>query len=248
MSKKVICSWASMGRENYSAGQLKLIKSCVDSGWDGSYVIQSLDGYCDEYMGVKIQIGSYPSNKKYGTQNNHAEIPYGFKVALIQHCIELGYEQIIWADSSIRMLKNPQPLLDYAKEHGVCAWDNLGHPLRFWLTDVAQEHLFISDKELETMKQIMCCCVIFDVTNKKGLNVFNHWLEISRDGVTFQNGYGSTREGFRETRHDQAALSGILFKHNVPLKEYGDGFCYHPHEITKEFGDNEIYLINKGME
>src|ERR1700721_228181 len=114
MSKKVIVSFSSHGRENYCAAQLKLIKSCKEAGWDGDYLMRSYDGYVDNYLGVDIKLGSYPVTKKYGLCNNHSEVPWGFKPNLIHEAIEAGYEQIIWCDSSIRMVKDIQPLLDIA--------------------------------------------------------------------------------------------------------------------------------------
>lgn len=80
---KCIVSFSSMGRENYNQAQLRLIKSIKWSGWDGGVVMQSYDGYVDEYKGVKIELGSYPKSEKYNLQNNNSEIPYGFKPEIV---------------------------------------------------------------------------------------------------------------------------------------------------------------------
>lgn len=247
MSEKVIVSFASKGREDYNASQLRLIKSCISSGWDGSYLIRSYDGYCDNYLGVDIKLGSYPITKKYGLCNNHAEVPWGFKPNIIQEAIESGYKQIVWCDSTIRMIKDIAPLLELAKERGVVAFDNLGHELKNWISDVALEHLHITEKELieNNIKQIMACCIIFDVSTMKGASIFEEWMELSRDGVSFQNGYISNRQGFVASRHDQACLSGILWKYKVPLEPYGK-LVYPPHDKSGEYG-NDIYFINKGV-
>ncbi len=244
-SKKCIVSWSSQGRENYPAAQLKLIKSCVNAGWDGDYIMQSLDGYCDHYMGVPIEIGRYPQSKEYPLNNNHAEIPYGFKPTLIQEAYEKGYEQIIWCDSTIRMAKNPSPLLEMAANSGVVAFDNLGHPLKNWISDVCLKSLAITEQELEGIKQIMACVIIFDLSNSKGLSIFKEWISKAHDGQSFQNGYGSKRQGFVAHRHDQASLSGILWKNNVELLPYGK-LVYPPHDKTGEYG-NDFYFINKGV-
>jgi len=91
----------------------------------------------------------------------------------------------------------------------------------------------------------MACVVIFDITNEVGHRCFEKWLEASRDGVSFQNGYVSERKGFIHTRHDQSALSAILAVEGVDILPYG-GLCYPPHDKTKEHGEN-IYFINKGL-
>lgn len=243
--KKVVVSWASMGRENYPAAQLRLIKSCVNAGWDGDYIMQSLDGYCDNYMGVPIELGRYPQSIKYPLHNNHAEIPYGFKPTLIQEAYEKGYEQIVWCDSTIRMAKNINPLLEIASERGVVAFDNLGHPLKNWISDIALQMLDITEEQLQDIKQIMACVIIFDLSNPVGMKIFTEWMTRAHDGFSFQNGYGSTRKGFVAPRHDQACLSGILWKHNIELLPYGK-LVYPPHDKTLEYGD-DFYFINKGI-
>jgi hypothetical protein len=245
-SKKIIVSFSSTGRENYPKAQLGLIKSCVNAKWDGDYLIRSLDGYCDNYLGVDILLGSYPVTERFGVCNNHAEIPWGFKPDLILEAIEKGYDKIIWCDSTIRMKKNPYELLEYAKYHGVCAFDNLGHPLKNWISDVALEHLHITEEELQAnnIPQIMACCIVFDVSNEIGRKVFIDWSLLSKDGACFQN-YPSKREGFVVHRHDQAVLSGLLWKYKIPLLPYGK-LVYPPHDSNFEYGD-DIYFVNKGV-
>ena len=245
MSKKCIVCWSSLGRENYPSAQLKLIRSCINTGWDGDYIMQTLDGYVDEYLGVKIEQGAYPKSERWQLANNNSEIPYAFKPELIQVARERGYEQVIWCDSSIRLFSDPTPLLELAKEKGVVAFDNLGHPFRNYVSDVCLKMLHIPYEELDKVPQIMACVVIFDFTNEKAVRVFDKWIATSRDGVSFQNGYGSTRPEFVAHRHDQVVLSGLMYKEGIELLPYG-GLCYHPNEITKQYGE-PIYFVNKGM-
>lgn len=247
MSNKCVVSFASHGRENYCKFLLGLIRSCNAADWrrnGGDYCIRTLDGYVDEYLGVPIINGSFPVTRRYGQCYNQAEAPYQFKVYAILEAMERGFDVVVWCDSSIRMVKDIQPLLDIAKERGVCAFDNLGHPLINWISDIALQQLGIMEWQLrdEQIKQIMACCIIFDFSNPIGVKVFEEWLAASRDGVSFQNGYGSTRPEFKGTRHDQACLSGILWKNKVELMSYGK-LVYQPHNESKEFGD-DFYFVN----
>jgi hypothetical protein len=92
----------------------------------------------------------------------------------------------------------------------------------------------------------MACCFIIDITNLKGRVIFEEWMKLARDGVTFQNGYISKREGFVGSRHDQAALSALLWKFKVELEPYGK-LVYPPHDKPPfEYG-RDIYFVNKGM-
>lgn len=241
---KCIVSFASTGRENYPKGQLRLIKSINESGWDGGLIMKCLDGYVDEYLGRKIELGSYPKSEKYSRDVNHESVPYGFKVDLIQEARERGYEQIIWCDSTILIDKYPNDTLAHAAEHGVAAFHNLGHDLYKYCSDIALERQGVSEEELMTIPQIMACCVAFDFNSPKGEEAFKMWMDASWDGVSFQN-YGSEREGFITHKHDQSCLSLILWKLKIPLLPYGK-LVYHPHDITSEYGNN-FEIINKGL-
>ena len=244
-SKKCIVSFASSGRENYNKAVLRMIKSCVDAGWDGDYYIRSYDGYVDKYEGVDILLGSYPITERYGLCNSHAEIPFGFKPDLIIEAVEKNdYDVVIWCDSTIVMNKDITPLLKIAKERGVCAFDNLGFPLLNWVTDLQQERTKISDEELWKAKQIMACCIIFDFTNPVGKRIFERWSEMSKDGVSFQKGYGSTRVGFIESRWDQSVISILLHMEGIELEPYGK-LVYPPNDQEPFQYGEDIYFINK---
>lgn len=240
VSDKCIVCFASKGRENYPKAQLRLVKSCVNTEWDGDYLIRSLDGDCDEYAGVKILLGSYPQT----STNNHNEIPYCFKPDIIKEAIDNGYKQVIWCDSTIVMAKYPVETLAHAAKFGVGAFHNLGHDLWNWVSDAALQAQGLTERQLKGIKQIMACVICFDVSNPVGLSIFNKWLAASRDGVSFQN-YDSNREGFKAHRHDQAVLSMILYKEGIPLLPYGK-LVYEPHDTDFSFG-NEFEFINKGI-
>jgi len=244
MTDKVLVSFFNHSRENYNKAALGLIRSFVEIGWDGDYMLRSSDGYIDEYLGVKITNGSYPITKEYGLCYNQAEAPYLFKPYMIQEAFEAGYNKIIWCDSTMRVKKDLKPLWDIAAQRGIVAFDNIGHPLRFWISDVAREHLRITEHQLSAMPQIMACCILFDFSHWLTKHLFGEWITLGRGGACFQN-YGSMREGFRGHRHDQAILSGILAKNGIPLEPYGK-LVYPPHDIDLLYGD-DIFFVNKGI-
>jgi hypothetical protein len=247
MKEKVIVSMASLGREDYREAQLNLIKSCVNAGWDGDYMIRCLDGYCDEYMGVKIKLGSWPHTKKYGDCWGHDQMPYAFKPHAILEAYEGGYREIVWADSTCRMLINPDPLIGLAFHNkGIVAWDNLGYPVVNWTTDTAMKNMGETVESLQGVRQIMACCLVFNFNNPELLPIFEYWVEQSKNNSFHPD--GTCRAGFIGSRHDQSALSIIMHKFNVPMLDYGQGFCYYPNNETGEhINGNKIYIINKGV-
>lgn len=245
MKDKCLVSVASLGRENYNQAQLKLIRSAVEAGWDGDYLMRSVDGYCDEYLGVKIEQGSWPLTQRHGVSWQHADNPYQFKPFAILEAIERGYKKVLWCDSTIRMVKNPTKLFDVAAERGIVVFDNLGFPLKNWLSDQAQKSLCIPDNDLENMAQIMACCILFDFNVTNTNKILNMWIEGSLDG-SFQRGE-SLRPGYRGSRHDQSYLSGLLQRMNfgLPFIPYGT-LVYPPHDTNGEYG-NDFYFVNRGV-
>jgi len=220
MSKTVLVSMASGvgsgARENYLKAQLALLKSAQSytnylKNWTGDYLIRALDGYCEKYEGVDIKLGSWPINKKYGVSWQHKDAPFQFKPFAIQEAIEAGYKQILWCDSTIRLMRNPEHLWEQCAEHGILAWDNEGHQLKPWIAPHAVKTIGI---DVEGVKQIMACCIMFDFNHLKTQVVFDEWIECSRNG-SFLN------KGFDNHRHDQACLSAIMHKHGIPIQPYG---------------------------
>lgn len=227
--KTCVISFSSKGRENYNEKVLNLIDSARAVGYEGDFLIFSPDHHLDEYKGVKIHKG-FPNK-------THAECPYEFKPALFLMARDMGYEQVIWADSTIKFLRHPKKALDYAGTNGITCYDNLGHPLRYWISDDAKEACELTDEEINLCPQIMACVIVMDFTVGHTNKILEHWNRLSE---SFKEA-GSNREGFRAHRHDQAVLSAILFKNGIPLVNYGE-LCYPPHH---ESGQHEVIFLNK---
>jgi hypothetical protein len=199
----VLVSVASQGRENYNKAQLNLIRSSIPN-WNGDYLIRSVDGYVDEYLGVKITKG-WSETKEFGVSWQHKDMPYQFKPYAVWEAYEKGYTQILWCDSTIRLMKLPN--WELAAKHGICAWDNEGHPLKHWISDYAVEKTGL--KNLEA-KQIMACCIMFDFTHFKTETVVREWVEGSQNNSFHHSTNSSRREGFKTDRHDQSYLSALM--------------------------------------
>ena len=235
--KKVLVSTASKGREDYNKAQLNLIKSATNTNnvtrnWYDDYLIRSVDGYCDNYMGVKIELGQWPSTLKYGVSWQHADMPYQFKPFAIYEAYELGYTKILWCDSTIRILRNPDELWGKCAELGVLAWDNLGHPLSPYISDYAVSKL--GNPDVSEIKQIMACCMMFDFDNPKTLPLVEDWIEGSLNNSFHPSTEGSRRDGYKCNKHDQAYLSALMYKYDIEIQPYGD-LAYPHHTPVKPF-------------
>lgn len=235
--KDVICSFSSKGRDDYNRLLLRLIDSCLEH-WKGDLLIYSPDHDLSEYRGVKIHKG-WPDPvgiKSY----THQEMPYQFKTALIQKAVELGYERIIWLDSSMQVKKDLTPLFNPIT--GVTVFENLGHPTYKYLSDKATELLGISEEHLAFLPQIWGGAFALDLNNPKASIFFDQIKEFSVNG-SFKDGT-SKRPGFVAHRHDQAVMSVLLHNH-CNMLPYGQILC-PPHDRTGEYG-TDPYLVCRGL-
>jgi len=227
MRSSCLVSVASQGRENYNKAQLALIDSSLGN-WQGDYLMRSVDGYCANYYGVNIELDSWPVTEKHGTSWQHADMPYQFKPFAIQEAREKGYTQILWCDSTIRVMLPVEPLWAQVKEHGILAWNNEGHSLEDWISDFALDKLGVPD--VIGWKQIMACCIMFDFSNKKCVKVFDKWLQGSINGSFYHD--TSRNLNYKGSRHDQAYLSALMQLHNIPIQDYG-ALAYPHHTPIK---------------
>lgn len=234
--KDCLVSFSSKGREDYNKGLLRLIDSALVN-WKGDMLLYSPDHSLSEYKGVKINKGL--PQPKLIPSFSHSDMPYQFKIALIQEAIEKGYERIVWLDTTMIINKDLTPLFG---NNGITVFDNLGHPLSKYISDDACRLLEVNDEMILKMHQIWGGALLFDFTKNNCVKVFERIKAHSLNG-SFKNGV-SRRFGFVAHRHDQAVMS-VLMSDKCDLQPYGKIVC-HPHEVTHAYGD-DIYIIYKAI-
>lgn len=230
--KSCLVSFSSKGREDYNKKLLKLLGSAVEH-WKGDYLIYSPDHELSEYKGITIHKG-WPKPQLFASYT-HDEMPYQFKMALIQQAIELGYERIVWLDTSMQLAQDITPLF---RDTGVSVFHNLGHDLYKYMSDDAQISLGIADHMLMEIPQIWGGALLFDFTKPNAIEVLETIKEYSING-SFKNGT-SQRAEFIAHRHDQAVMSVLVYEKS-DMFPYGT-IVSKEHARTKEYGDNYFII------
>jgi len=225
--KTCVISFSSKGREDYNQALLGMIDSVKEIGLETDFMICSPDHQLTEHNGVTI-------HKWKGI--SHKDRPYGFKPALFDAARLKGYEQIIWIDSTVRILRNPDKALDYAGTNGFTIYDNVGHPLKYYIDEHAIKNLGATD--IEECPQIMACVIVMDVRFEHVNKILDEWIR-QADLGSFNDGKGAEKGH----RHDQAILSYLLWKSGIDFVPYGQ-LCYPPHH---ESGEHEVIFLNKGL-
>ena len=223
--KKIILSYASIGREDYNKGQFRLYESILEH-WDGDYWLHS-----------KERDGMLKDSKLF-KHREHNDVPYFFKFTMIQTAREQGYTEIYWIDSSIILHKDITALAS-----PIMAFHNLGHLLSKYISDEAVANLncitYLSD-----IKQIWGGAIGFNFEHPITLVIYNKILEQAQIG-SFNEGT-STRKDFVAHRHDQAVMSVLFHDHKIHLLHYGK-IVTSPHHLPPyEYGE-DYYLIHKGI-
>lgn len=218
--KQCLISYAKNGRENYE-NALDRNMGEAKKHFDGDFI----------YLKNELPQGC----------PTHDDVPYAFKPYLFKMAYDQGYRQIIWMDSTIVMMRDPQPIFDHMKNKGVVAFHNLGHNLPEWISDVAAKNTGIN--VWDEPYQIMACVVGFDLNHPEGKQIFDEWMDLANDGESFHNNPGSWPT-FKGHRHDQACLSALLWKRDVKLLPYGN-LVYEAH--PNGFEGHTMYFMNKAI-
>lgn len=209
--KPLIISFASKGREDYLKMSETLYRS-VKEHWKYDYLFYTMDGNRDEFEGMKLtQITELPQPSTWHC-NPHSVTPYQFKFGLIDHAREMGYDKIIWLDSSISLAKCPLKLLEQSNK-GVMAFHNLGHELKDYISHECIE--LMQNMYFEDAPQIWGGCFGFDLTNVDAYHMLKDIIYLSQNGA-FKNS-----PTFPKHRHDQAVMSVLFHFYGVLSYNYG---------------------------
>lgn len=193
--KPLIISLAVNGRDNYIEKQKKLIDTL------------HLAGDCDTWI-----LNEYPKDI-----TPHSEIPYKFKYDLIKQAYDKGYKKVFWLDSTMRLVKNSFDLLKLS-EKGIVVFDNVGHPLYKYITDLAVQNLDC-EHYLNSIKNTWGGALGFDFDKPNVKYILDDIIEQAELG-SFDNGT-STRDGFVAARHDQSVNSVIFHDYGIDILDYG---------------------------
>lgn len=232
MNKRCVVNVFTIGRENYAKGTERLVSSLYESGYDGDLLVfspDSVEEYKDKEVIVNEQLKglatlhkALPFTDSLGVCRSHKEAPYQFKSFAIQHARELGYEQIVWMDSSIVIKRSLDTLFYLSNQIGVVLFDNPGCIEAVWTADDCLELMGCSPKVANQFFQIDAAVMFFDFTKKKAKEVFNDYLEVCLNPVALRGDSGSNRPEYSAHRHDQSILSYIArIKNYVLPLNYG---------------------------
>lgn len=201
MSNVIICAgigaWHPQGVE-------RLEQSLKDQGWQGSVLT-----WKDEYP---------PGSP------THQENPYAFKVFAFEEARRQGFRNILWCDSSVWAVKNPEPIFSIIQNQGYYLWDS-GHWCDTWINDPCLAHFGLTREQAHSIRMISANIMGFDF-DMPLTNVFmERWRKACDLGMfkgpwTKQAG-DPEQPPYLGHRHDQSCASLIAHQldMNLDLRE-----------------------------
>jgi hypothetical protein len=196
MSKRCVLNFSN-GR--YIWGQERLVSSLKNVGYK--------DG---------ILVDTKESDIPFKT---HDEVNYGFKAGMINKALKLGYESVLWIDSSVYVGKDVSPIFDYIEKNGYFVFQygkNHGVNSGEWCADVALEPLGITREESYQIPHAYA--TLFGINLKKHPDFFKEYLRLAEDGKAFtapwhnSNYEASVEKNVHGHRHDQTVMSVLMWK------------------------------------
>jgi hypothetical protein len=190
-----IITYASYNK-GYPRGVLLLKNRLKEIGFKGHFL---------------YRIGGWPDCE--GGSLPLVRIPYAFKPCLFQEAKRLGYELVLWLDSSIRPCQSLEEIFTEIKERGYIFYP-AGHTLERYCNRQAMQSLGADPNEAAQIKSVAGGLVGFNLSHPMGQHLLDRWTKAAWDGKSFFS-----------PRCDQSALS--IIAHLAGCSRF-----YEPHRIA----------------
>jgi hypothetical protein len=161
------------------------------------------------------------SNYEEVNSPTHTETPYAFKLRCFHTALERGYTSVLWCDSSLYAMSNPDRIFEIIESEGyfMCAVED--HPISTCTNDKMLSYFGITRDEGENVTSIHAALIGFDFKNSLALEFFSKWEAAI---PVFPGAYSN--EKFTESvdprckghRHDQSAASIIAYLMKLKLQ------------------------------
>lgn len=189
---------------------------------------------------VLVRIGGYPWLDSGGIQFAH--IPYSWKVAFIGEALDLGYEEILYLDTSMIPLNNLNGIFDIIRNNGYlfCASGiclNYGHSFGHHL-DEAIEANEVGLEDLDKIPHLISAIVGIHSKHQGAMDVFSLWLDKTKEVLPCMNWYPE------ELPFSVAAWKKGL----VPILHWGDITCTQENFHYRDCFPKWSFLIDLNRE
>lgn len=190
LNDKKICvvTYASYN-QNYPVGVSLIEEALKKVGFKGHFV---------------YRIGGWPDLE--GGSLKLAHVPYAFKPCFLRELGRLGYELVLWLDTSIRPMKNLDSVFKTIEEQGYLFYRS-GHTLAQYCTKEAMEALGEPIENAEHIYSVAAGVFGVNLRHEQGQKLVQKWYEAAQKETPFLS-----------PRPEQNALS--ILSHQMKLTNW----------------------------
>ena len=192
------------------------MKNCIVSFGNGAWYprgVERLRESCEKF-GVDL----LSATEYYAWIPLHSVIPYGFKPALIARAFGLGYDNVLWIDSSGWLQHDPTPIFDIIEKEGYFILNNHGQFNNWWCNDAQLSHFGYTREQARTQRHAVGGLVGFN----RNCPYFKEYYDLQhlyKGQWNNDNRTESQSDECKGSRHDQSVLSLIVAKHELKLHD-----------------------------
>ena len=157
-----------------------------------------------------IDVLSFSDENEIGSPS-HLEKPYAFKVFAFYKALELGYDIVLWCDSSLYATRDVKPLFEKREKEGslLCSGDL---KCSEWTNDNMLNYFGISRDESASMDHLTASLIGFNFNFQECRDFLSRWkdsIQVFPGNASNENGSESSDSRCKGHRHDQSAASII---------------------------------------
>jgi len=146
----------------YPAGIRRLVRTLNFEGWGGAILTWE----------------DYPPGCP-----RHDDVPYYMKISAFEQAIQMGFNHILWVDSSFWAIKNPMPIFDLISDKGVVGF-RTGYNMAETSSDAALAHFGFTRDEAELLPEIASGLCGLRLDNPNGQKVYELWKDAMDLGLS----------------------------------------------------------------
>jgi hypothetical protein len=245
MKKNVVVNFANnVGR--YIQMQNRLKQSLERVGFDGDVLTWNHEEHIEPSC-------PYHKSEDLNLVAQGRVIPYAFKAYAIKKAIDLGYENIIWADAAVYASKDITPLIDQIENEGYVFFDNVGFSVGDYTSDACLNKFGWSRDKAFQNKMIMACLFGLNTKNSEAMEFFKRYYDAANDRVSYPgawnnyNGEVSDDLRVKGHRHDQSVASIIIEDLSLKITNgQSTHFSYSSHKGILNIADS-VCLWSEGL-
>lgn len=230
----------------YAKGQQRLKNSLVHHGFNWDFLGLSAEAKTDNRNRPFWEIQNHRYYMPTQTGERGESHGYTLKIAAFEHAMKLGYEIIMWLDSSVYAVQNPNPFFDVIGTTGYYFWP-CGFSIGQTTSDRCLNHFGLTREAALQIPDCSSSMLGLHMGNPYAQAFYKDWKGAALAGV-FAGSRGEIippKNGQKfYHRHDQSAASCSIWKNGLEITPVN---TYSSYANDQGKYKDSVYFVMRGM-